>query len=164
MARGRPAGPTLRSAHASGQCLPAGPDSLMNLGRHFSVMWRFKGIMALGVLFGFALAIFAAFHVPDMTRRGTEQWQSQSDILVTQRGFPWGRVTLPEQAITPGAAQAGATTGSGTDTQRNNGNGLQFADPGRFSSLALLYSLIAYSDQVRQLLPQHPSRDQIQAI
>jgi hypothetical protein len=133
----------------------------MNLGRHFSVIWRFKGVIAGGVTLGIILGILAAFHVPSMTRRGVETWQTQSDILVTQRGFPWGRVTLPQQAVSPAAAQAGATGGdTGTGTQ---GSGLTFADPGRFSSLALLYSLIAYSDQVRGLLPEHPTRDQIQA-
>jgi len=134
----------------------------MNLGRHFGVLWRFKLVMAVGIGLGLVLAVLAAFHVPDMKRRGAEQWQSQSDILVTQQGFPWGRVTLPEQGITPAAAEALKESGQPVPNQSNK-NQLPFADPGRFSQLALLYSTLAYSDQVRTSLPQNPKREQISA-
>jgi len=120
----------------------------MNLGRHFSVLWRFKLVMVAGLLLGLVLALLAAFSVPDMKRRGVEQWQSQSDIMITQKGFPWGRVTLPDQAITPAAREALEDSGQVVPDQSNK-NQLPFADPGRFSQLALLYSTLAYSDQVR---------------
>jgi hypothetical protein len=133
----------------------------MNLARHASVLWRFRSITFLGLLLGIALAVLAAVKVPEMQRRGTETWSAQSDIFVTQPGFPWGRVTLPSQnqqnplPKTQAQAQPSATSSPGSD--------LQFADPSRFSSLALLYSVIAYSDQVRTKLPGNPAPSQIQA-
>lgn len=136
----------------------------MNLGRHFSVLWRFKLVMLGGIVLGVLLAILAAFHVPEMKRRGSEQWQSQSDILVTQQGFPWGRVTLPDQTISPAASEALKNSGQqAPERTENKGDELQYADPGRFSQLALLYSLIAYSDQVRQTLPKGIKREQVSA-
>jgi hypothetical protein len=137
----------------------------MNLARHASVLWRFRSITLIGLLFGIALAFLAAVKVPEMQRRGTETWSATSDIFVTQPGFPWGRVTLPSQnqqnplakAQSQGQAQAQATPTPSAGSQ------LQFADPSRFSSLALLYSVIAYSDQVRTKLPGHPAPGQIQA-
>jgi hypothetical protein len=135
----------------------------MNLGRHFGVLWRFKFVVLAGMVLGLALAVLAAFHVPAMERRGSEQWQAQSDILVTQQGFPWGRVTLPDQSMTPAAAEALKESGQPVPDRSPTKNSLPFADPGRFSQLALLYSLIAHSDQVRASLPQNPEREQIQA-
>lgn len=119
----------------------------MNLERHLAVIWRHKVIVVTGVLLGGVLAFLAAFSVSGGTieRRGVETWSSESSLLVTQRGFPWGRVTLPGQAEVAGTKQ-------------------QFGDPGRFSTLAMLYSVISYSDEVRESLPERPDRDQIQAV
>jgi hypothetical protein len=118
----------------------------MNLERHLAVIWRHKGIVIAGVVLGAVLAFLAAFSVSagSIERRGTETWSSESSVLVTQRGFPWGRVTLPGEAEVGGSKQ-------------------QFGDPNRFSTLAMLYSVISYSDEVRESLPERPERDQIQA-
>lgn len=124
----------------------------MNLGHHVRVLWNHRGLALVGLLIGLALAFLAAFEVPSMERRGSESWSSQSKILVTQAGFPEGRVTLPG-AVT----EEGAPTGAQDGAQK-------FADPGRLSSLALLYSVIALSDQVRGKLEQRPQLNQIQAV
>jgi hypothetical protein len=134
----------------------------MNLARHLAVLWRYRRVVALGVILGIALAIMAAYKVPSMERRGMELWSSQSDIFVTQPGFPWGRVTLPPTAELPAAGEPlpTAPTEGGTGA---NGESLEFADPNRFTNLAHLYSVIALSDEVRARLPERPGPGQLEA-
>jgi hypothetical protein len=128
----------------------------MNLARHISVLWRFRRVMLLGALFGLALAFLAAYHVPSLERRGAEQWTADSDVFVTQSGFPWGRVTL---------AQSGdPLDGTGTETDSESDEGATpFADPGRFSELAFLYSNLVLSDVVRNTIPGRPAPGMIRA-
>ena len=129
----------------------------MNLERHLSVLWRYRAIIALGILLGFGLAFLAAFDVTNgMKRRGTEQWASVSQIFVTQEGFPWGRVTLPAADPTAVATEP--------PTPEEAADRLKFADPTRFPNLAFLYSFLTNSDQVRGRLPGPPSPSQIQAV
>jgi hypothetical protein len=132
----------------------------VNLERHLSVLWRYRAIVALGILLGFALAFFAAVDVTNgMKRRGAEQWSSVSQIFVTQEGFPWGRVTFPV-ATDPGAD---AATEPPTPDEEVDDR-IKFADPTRFPNLAFLYSFLTNSDQVRGKLPGPPTPDQIQAV
>jgi hypothetical protein len=133
----------------------------MNLERHLRVLWRYKIVVAVGLLLGFALAFLASFDVAGggMKRRGTQIWSSTSQVLVTQKGFPWGRVTLPSSVVPTSPTDPGATTNDGSSPDH-----IQYADPTRFVNLALLYSVISYSDQVRSKLPEHPRADQISAI
>ncbi len=88
----------------------------MNLNQHARVVWKHRTVMAAGVLMGLVLAFLAAFSFPGLERRGTETWRGVSNILVTQKGFPEGRVTLPEQpaAGEDGTDPSGAVTGGGT--------------------------------------------------
>jgi hypothetical protein len=123
----------------------------MNLARHIQVLWRFRAVMATGLLLGLVLAFLAAYKVPSMERRGTETWTAASDIFVTQPGFPWGRVTLPSVPTNP----------LDTETDKTREADTPFADPARFSTLALLYSNLAMSDVVRAMLPEHPTPGQI---
>jgi hypothetical protein len=129
------------------------------LERHLAVIWRQKIIIVVGILVGCALAFMAAYKVgpKGLERRGTEQWSSESRVLVTQTGFPWGRVTLPSNAA--GAAVQPDTATTGKDQKTTTGSDdsrIQFADPSRFSNLALLFAQISESDQVRRLLPGPP--------
>jgi len=137
----------------------------MNLERHLAVMWRHRVVVAVGLLLAVVLAFLASFQVKfgdggiagvSTERRGTEEWSSTSLVLVTQRGFPWGRVTLPAAGVVPGATPV-PHTGNGAPP-------ITYADPGRFTNLALLYSVISYSDRVRAGLPGHPRPDQIHAL
>jgi len=132
----------------------------MNLERHLEVLWRHRLLVVTGLVLAVVVAFLATFKVSSsgLERRGSEVWSSTSQILVTQKGFPWGRVTLP----------SGATTGAGSDQSGAAADGggskgqLQFADPGRFVNLALLYSVISDSDQVRARLTERPGPTDIQ--
>ena len=128
----------------------------MNLARHAAVLWRFRLVTAIGLLLGIALAIFATYQVPSMKPRGAETWSSQSSLLVTQPGFPEGRVILPTPIVTD-------ANGDGQpDEQKDEQQ--EFADPGRFTMLADLYAQLAVSDQVLSRVPERPAPAQIQAM
>jgi hypothetical protein len=115
----------------------------MNLARHAAVLWRFRSVTAAGVVIAVGLAIFAGYHVSPsgLTPRGTSTYSAASQILVTQAGFPEGRVTLPTKQI---------------DVTEADGDDTEFADPGRLSALGDLYSKFLTSDQVLSRVPGHP--------
>lgn len=134
----------------------------MNLARHASVLWRFRRVTIAGVIVGIALAIFASYSVSSsgLTPRGSETWSAVSSILVTQPGFPEGRVTLPETQIEDGITAAGEQAvedGSKPSEQ------IQFADPGRLAYQADLYSRFLISDDVLRRVPEKPQRAQVLA-
>jgi hypothetical protein len=133
----------------------------MDLERHLRVLWRHRAIVIGGLVLGVVTAFLAAFQVgtDGIKRRGFEEWTSTSMVLVTQPGFPEGRVTLPMTNV-PGATQDPADALPEPESGKGR---LAFADPSRFSNLALLYSVISHSDRVRRILPGHPSPDQIRA-
>jgi hypothetical protein len=113
------------------------------------VLWRFRVLMAVGAIFALALAILSFVRVspggdPMVSYRAEEQWITAATLFVTQRGFPWGRLTIetPEEAARR-TGSAPPASGSG---------GTEFADPSRFSNLAVLYAYLATSDPVRSLL------------
>jgi hypothetical protein len=129
----------------------------MNLERHLRVLWRRRLLVATGFVLACILAFLTAFSVTadGPKRRGSEVWSSSSQILVTQQGFPWGRVVLPDSSKVTGDQ---ATTVPDTSV----GDKIRYADPTRFVNLALLYSVISHSDDVRARLRGHPKPDQIQ--
>jgi hypothetical protein len=133
----------------------------VKLERHLAVLWRYRLLTALGLLLGIALALMAAFQIgPDgLERRGAEQWSSTSQIFVTQQGFGWGRATLPIAK----APDATGNEAAGSPQTPEELEGIKFADPGRFTNLALLYSVISASDEVRGKLPGPPAPEQIVA-
>jgi hypothetical protein len=96
--------------------------------------------MAMGVLLAAGLAFLSFFrvdphHPSDLRYRQSEQWASYTTLFVTQAGFPWGTL--------------GTTTDAG-------GKGATHAtDPSRFISLALIYSQLIPSDDVRQIMLRH---------
>lgn len=130
----------------------------MNLARHATLLLKYRAVAIGGLLLACALAFLAAYQVPSLERRGSETWSAVSSILVTQPGFPEGRVTLPSLSPTPGV------TPPPTDGQDAPRNRQSFADPQRLASLALLYADIAGSEQVRSKLPEQPAPGQIAAV
>jgi hypothetical protein len=132
----------------------------MNLRRHFEVLWRFRLILIVAAVLGIALAILAVFRPTSsgLKWRADEVWTSQSTILVTQKGFPWGRVILPGPQATAGTTLPDGTPIQETDESKNKE---EFADPGRFANLGILYSYFAKSDRVRALMRPMPSEDQL---
>ena len=132
----------------------------MDLDRHIAVLWKRRRIIIAGAILGIVTAILAAYQPTSggLERRGGEEWSSSSMVLVTQKGFPWGRVTLP-------TATDGETSPVPVDPAAIvDGERLRFADPTRFSALALVYSVMSYSDRVRAMLPGRPTPDQISAV
>jgi hypothetical protein len=114
----------------------------MDLRRFIAVVWRFRLLMAFGLLLGVLLATVTMFRVvidgtPKLVHRQDNTWLSASTLLVTQSGFPWGRAILDEtikgaDEAAPGEIRQG-----------------RFADPARYSGLAALYSRLAVADEVR---------------
>jgi hypothetical protein len=135
----------------------------MSLARHAAVLWRFRAVMVVGLLLGLLLAILASYKPtfsggPKLEPRGSETWTSDSALLVTQPGFPEGRVVLPTAA---GAGAAGAA-GAGAAAPVEKKGAIKFADPNRFTFLADFYTQMAGSDQVRRRIPGKPKPEQIQ--
>jgi hypothetical protein len=127
----------------------------MNLARHAGVLWRFRVITATGILLGTFFAIAASYKLTTdgLVARGSSTFSSRSQILVTQDGFPEGRVVLP----------TGPVTGSTSDTPKADPERLEFADPARFMALADLYTKLLLSDDVRRRIPERPNEKQIVA-
>jgi hypothetical protein len=127
----------------------------MDLARHAAVLWRFRAVTALGLFLGLFLAVLASYRVTTtgLVPRGAVTFSSQSQLLVTQAGFPEGRVVLP----------TGPVLGSTTEQPKVDPNRIEFADPNRFMSLADLYTKLIVSDEVRSRIPERPSEAQITA-
>jgi hypothetical protein len=127
----------------------------MNLATHGAVLWRFRAVTATGLLLAVVLAVLASYQVsfdggPSLKARGTSTWASESALLVTQPGFPEGRVVLPtsppEELVAPPKDR------------------IEFGDPNRFNTLTDLYSQLATSDQVLRQIASRPKPTQITAV
>jgi hypothetical protein len=137
----------------------------VDLSRHAAVLWRFRTVAAGGLALGIFLAILASYQPtwnggPALSARGAETWQANSSILVTQPGFPEGRVTLPTKQlgdVTTSTGQPAVQPGAAPKDQ------VEFADPGRLAGLADLYSKFLTSDQVLNRVPGRPTSGLIQA-
>jgi hypothetical protein len=100
----------------------------MDTGLHFRVLWRFRALVGAGAVLALLLAFVSYVRVnplgsPVFKYRKAQQYVSYSTLFVTQPGFPWGQLNAPSSA-----------------------------DPGRFTSLAIVYSQLATTDPVRRLL------------
>jgi hypothetical protein len=139
----------------------------MNLARHAAVLWRFRVVAAAGLALAIILAVLASYSVswdggPTFTPRGTETWTANSSILVTQPGFPEGRVTLPQAQLDD--SDPAPLDADGNRVEENEPkNQVEFADPGRLSSLADLYSKFLTSDEVVGPIPGEIKPDQVAA-
>jgi hypothetical protein len=75
------------------------------------VLWRYKWLTLGGVLLGAALAVLAygqpsfSGGKPTIVPRGAEVWESQSELLITQPSFPYGRA---DEQFTGGSTGAPA--------------------------------------------------------
>jgi hypothetical protein len=102
----------------------------MDLSLYGRVIWRFRWLVALGLILAIALSVLSIAKVSShgLSYRKHEIWQSSSTVLLTQHGFIWGRSVVPP-------TQAGSTSG-----------------PGWLSGLTELYAQFANSDQVKALM------------
>jgi len=125
----------------------------MDLARHAGVLWRYRWVTVGGVVLGILLAVFASYKVTTsgLEPRGSSTYSSESQLLVTQVGFPEGRSVLPTPPPVDGL----------TPQPTGNEKELEFADPSRFMTLADLYSTLIVSDEARGLIPEKPSATQI---
>jgi hypothetical protein len=116
----------------------------VDLQLYLRVLWRFRVLVGIGFLLACALAFLSMVrvdpsHSPHLRYRQDQQWVSYATLFVTQRGFPWGRSVIPSAS-------------TGVYPSATSGSDQQYADPSRFSSLAILYSQFATSDPVRQIM------------
>jgi hypothetical protein len=114
----------------------------MNLRLYLRVIGRFWAVVALGVALAAALAFISFFRFdyrrsPHVTYRQSQTWKGNEVLMLTQRGFPWGRSVYPYVID--------KKTGQLVPTPR-------FADPSRFAALAVFYAELANSDAVRKLV------------
>jgi hypothetical protein len=121
----------------------------MDIRHHIGILWRWRAIMAGGFLLAVVLGVLVSFNpgLSGFEWRSQASYMSTSKIFVTQPGFPWGRATLP---------------GSDPTQPPTAGTQLQtFAPSSRFTELAVVYSYLAQSDEVRRLITPAPLEQQI---
>jgi hypothetical protein len=113
----------------------------MDLARFLQVVWRFRLMLAVGLITAtvVSLASFVRITTSGVTYREKETWLTASTLLITQKGFPWGRAVLDEMIPIDAQGVKGATTEL---TPR-------FGDPGRYSGLAAIYAELAKGDAVQ---------------
>lgn len=123
----------------------------MDLLHHLQVMSRWKRVIIAGTLIGILLAALATFKpgAGGVTYRQAESWKATSTLFVTQPGFPWGRTTLP------------GSDPNQPETARSKDQ--SFADPARFSVLAVIYTYLAKSEQVDRLGRRLPEGSEVSA-
>lgn len=121
----------------------------MDLSRHLAVLWRYRVVTAIGVFLAIVFAVLASYKPSPsgFEKRGVSTYGSSSRLLVTQAGFPEGRVVLPTPP--PG--------------EEPNPDSVGFADPARFMALADLYTKLILSDEVRREIPERPTAAQVDA-
>jgi hypothetical protein len=115
----------------------------VNFKLYGQVIWRFKLIVLAGLIVAIGLAFLATVKVTPngLKYRQTELFSSGARLLVTQEGFPEGRL-FAQKPTQPGQ----------TPTTTESKDGIPVADPNRFNALAILYADMATSDQVRMLI------------
>ena len=118
----------------------------MDLELYFRVLWRFKLLVAVGVILAVVLSLLSFAKVsfagrPHLTYRQAQTWQSEAVLFVTQSNFPWGRTTPQYQPANPSEGLPAVPT----------------SDANRLSSFAVLYAYLATTNQVQRLM-QHPPR------
>ena len=128
---------------------------------YLRVLWRFRFLVLFGVLAGLALALLSFMRVsiddgrPTFTYRESEVWESEALLFLTQPGFPWGRSVIEAKeegsgappAVDPGTATAPTTVPTKTEPEEQ-----RFAEASRFGALAILYSSLATSDPVQDIM------------
>jgi hypothetical protein len=123
----------------------------VDLALYMRVLWRFRIIVAVGLMIGSLLALtsLARFDFagakPTLAANGDEVWLSASTLFVTQDGFPWGRTIFDETVKVEGAGEEPTLIP-------------RFGDPGRYSGLATLYAELAKSDAVRRAFNRNAPR------
>jgi hypothetical protein len=120
----------------------------MDVQLYLRILWRFRVLVAAGVLLAISLAVLSFAKVsfagggPTVKYRQAQIWQSEAVLFVTQRGFPWGTTTPQYQPANPAEGLPPVPT----------------ADANRLSSLAVLYAQLATTHQVQRLMRHLPAK------
>jgi capsular polysaccharide biosynthesis protein len=127
----------------------------MDLHRHIRLLWRSKLLIAAGAIVGILLGVLASYKISGsgLELRKTPIYTAQTKLMVTQNGFPWGRTTLPGTA-TSTVPNSGKEAG---DSSASSDSSVNFADPGRLSTLAWMYSHFLMGDQVKAMIKNPPA-------
>jgi hypothetical protein len=110
----------------------------LDLKLFMNVLWRFRILVAVGLLLATALAFLSFVRVSSagLSYRASEQWVSYSKLLVTQPGFQWGDLLIN--------SKDSANAGNALDAQR--------AAEERLSVVAVIYSNLVTSDAVKRIM------------
>lgn len=100
----------------------------MDLSLYFRVFWRFRFLVALGLVLAICLSLLSLVRVdfsgsPSLKYREQEQWMSTGTLLVQPPGFTWGKVAAADLSVV-----------------------------NAYGSLALLYAKLATSDSVKRIV------------
>jgi hypothetical protein len=128
----------------------------MDFRMYARVLWRFRLIVAVGLVFASLLAFLSVVRISShgLSYRHSELWSTTMRLLVTQRGAPEVRL-YAQGPTTPGQPEP-------SEGDQAAKLGIPIADPARFNTLAILYAEFATSDPVRRLTLSHgPIRGQI---
>lgn len=128
----------------------------MDLNLYFRVLWRFKLIVAAGLLLALVLAFLSYANVkldglpPSVSYRQAEQWESLATIGVASGSFEPGSVLTPE---TRGLLEApqGDETASGPGGN-DNLDPAEFASFGRLMEVTVQAMALATSDPVKRIM------------
>jgi hypothetical protein len=118
----------------------------MNIQLFARVLWRFKYMVGAGFLVALALGILTIYKVdlthgaPKLTPRTRPLYSSNAQLLVTQKGFPWGSAI--QQYVAPAKGESSVPSG----------------DLGRLTGLTNLYVQLANSDTIRLLVAKKAPR------
>ena len=114
----------------------------MDVQLYARVLWRFRLLVLFGLVLAFALSLLSmarmsfADGAPKFEYRDDELWSSHATLLVTQTGFPIGR-SVYDEVIQVGKGEQSSVVP-------------RFNSVDHFAHLAVVYSKLATSDQVRR--------------
>jgi hypothetical protein len=109
----------------------------MNLEQYLRVAWRFKYLVLAGFVAATALAVLSVARVSldhglKLSYRAPATYKSQTTLLITQPGFPWGRTV---SRYIPGDQKTGQPS-------------VPASDPVRLATLTGLYAQLATNDNI----------------
>jgi hypothetical protein len=127
----------------------------MNGPTRLQVLWRFRWLVSAGFVIAVAVAFLSLVRVSPaggsvkLAYRQHEDWASYARLFVTRTGFEWGSSGI-------GHVRKGESI--------SDRAGAQQIEEGRLSSIAVIYSNLVGSDQIRQImLREGPIQGQVVA-
>jgi capsular polysaccharide biosynthesis protein len=123
----------------------------MDLRLYLSVLWRFRVVVALGVVVAVLLTVLSIARInfsggsPKLSYRQQEGWTSTATVWVTQAGFPLGRSVYNKFL----KGQSSSSTGPLP----------VYSDPSRFSDYATIYANLITSDPVTSRIEKQGGLD-----